>query len=328
MKTGIDDKAGSGVAKGNFSKSTWTTEKNKNRFSTWEQMKRSKSSYAMLAPYMLLFLLFTIIPVIASVCLSFTSFDLLNAPKFIGFGNYERMFLTDKVFITILRNTLLFAVITGPIGYVLAFLLAWLINELGHKMRMFLTFLFYAPAMLTNIYYVWTYVFSSDSTGIFNGVLLAMGIIQEPRNWMSDPNTMVPILSIICLWSGMGAGFLAFIAGFQSQDKSMFEAGAIDGVKNRWQELWYISIPQMAPQLLFGAVMSISGAFTVGSVVQALAGYPTTNYAADTIVTYVTDVAGTRFEMGYACAMVVFLIAMMLLTNQLIRNALSKYNMD
>lgn len=330
MKTGIDEKAGSALKKDSFTKSAWTTEKkNKiNKDGLWEQMKKNKTSYAMLAPYMIFFIVFVIVPVVASVVLSFTTFDLLKAPKFIGFGNYERMFLTDKVFINILRNTLLFAVVTGPVGYILAFVLAWLINELGHKMRMFLTFLFYAPAMMTNIYYVWAFVFSSDSTGIFNGVLISMGVIQEPQTWLSNPNTMVPILCIICLWGGMGAGFLAFIAGFQSQDKSMFEAGAIDGIKNRWQELWYISIPQMAPQLLFGAVMSISSAFSVGGVIQALSGYPTTNYAADTICTYMTDVAQTRFEMGYACSMAVLLLAMMLLANQLMRNALSKYKMD
>lgn len=297
-------------------------------YSTWAEMKRHKVSYLMMAPYLILFFLFYVLPVVSSMFLSFTNFDLLQAPRFIGLMNYERMFLEDKIFFKIVGNTLVFAVITGPIGYLLSFMLAWLINELGRKMRMFMALLFYSPCLLTNMYLMWTYVFSADSTGILNGALLSMGLIKEPVPWLSDARYMIPVLIVIQLWASMGAAFLAFIAGFQSQDRSLFEAGAIDGIKNRWQELWYISIPQLAPQLLFGAVMQISTAFSISTVVQQLCGYPTTNYAADTIVSYMTDIATVRYEMGYASAIAVFLFALMLLTNQIIRGILSKYSED
>lgn len=297
-------------------------------YSTWTEMKRHKTSYLMIAPYMILFFLFYVLPVLSSAVLSLTSFNLLQAPRFVGLMNYERMFLEDKIFFKIVGNTLLFAVVTGPIGYLLSFMLAWLINELGRKMRMFMALLFYSPCLLTNMYLMWTYVFSADSTGILNGALLSMGLIHEPVPWLSDARYMIPVLIVIQLWASMGAAFLAFIAGFQSQDRSLFEAGAIDGVRNRWQELWYISIPQLAPQLLFGAVMQISTAFSISTVVQALCGYPTTNYAADTIVSYMSDIATIRYEMGYASAIAVFLFTIMLLTNHVIRSILSKYSED
>lgn len=316
MKNRTGDKAGTAI------------KRKDPQYSTWTEMKRYKVSYLMIAPYMILFFLFYVLPVISSLFLSFTNFDLLQTPRFIGLMNYERMFLEDKIFFKIVGNTLVFALVTGPIGYLLSFMLAWLINELGRKMRMFMALLFYSPCLLTNMYLMWTYVFSADSTGILNGALISLGLIKEPVPWLSDAQYMIPVLIVIQLWASMGAAFLAFIAGFQSQDRSLFEAGAIDGIKNRWQELWYISIPQLAPQLLFGAVMQISTAFSISAVVQALCGYPTTNYAADTIVSYMSDIATVRYEMGYASAIAVFLFAIMLLTNHIIRGILSKYSED
>ena len=315
MKSRVDRNAGAAV-------------KQKDIASTWKEIKKNKASYLLMTPYMLFFLIFMVVPVLAAIVLSFTSFNMLQAPRFINILNYERLFLEDKIFIKVLKNTLLFALFTGPIGYILSFMLAWLINELGHRMRMFMTFLFYAPALLTNLYFMWAFMFSGDANGVVNGTLISMGFIQEPIQWFSNAKTVVPVLIIIQLWASMGTAFLAFIAGFQSQDRSLFEAGSIDGIKNRWQELWYISIPQMAPQLLFGAVMQISASFSVSTVVTSLAGWPTTEYAADTIVTYMTDIGNVRFEMGYASAIAVFLFTLMLLVNQVIKSALKNFSMD
>ncbi|HIW73081.1 MAG TPA: sugar ABC transporter permease [Firmicutes bacterium] len=294
----------------------------------WQEACRHKTSYLLMAPYMVFFILFLVIPIIAAICLSFTYFNMLEAPRFVGLLNYQRLFLEDKIFLKVLQNTLLFAVITGPLSYLLSFGLAWLINQFGRYMRTFMTFLFYAPALMSNMFFMWSYLFSGDSYGVVNGMLLSIGAIREPVQWFSDTSTMLPVLILIQLWASLGTAFLSFIAGFQSQDRTLFEAGAIDGVKNRWQELWYISIPQMAPQLMFGAVMQIGSAFGVSSVIMSLAGWPTTEYAADTIVTYMLDVGNTRYEMGYACTMAVFLFALMLFTNKVITNALRKYSID
>lgn len=294
----------------------------------WTKIKQNRMSYVLLAPFLIFFTIFTVVPVISSVFLSFTYFNMLQPPEFVGFLNYERMFLEDKIFLTVLKNTLLFAFITGPISYILSFGFAWLINELGRRLRAFMTLVFYGPVLAGNVYFVWVFLFSGDAYGLINGFLLSLGIIQEPVQWLSDPRTIMWVLIIVQLWLSLGSGFLAFIAGFQSLDRNLYEAGNIDGIRNRWMELWFITIPQMAPQLLFGAVMQIGVSFGVSYIVMALAGFPTTQYSADTIVTYITDIGTVRFEMGYASAIAVFLFAIMLLTNKVITSALRKYSAD
>lgn len=295
---------------------------------TGKEIRKSRASYLLMAPYMLFFTVFLIIPILVAIALSFTDFNMLSVNGFVGLSNYKRLFLEDRVFIKVLKNTLVFAIFTGPVGYILSFVLAWLINEFGRGMRTFLTFLFYAPALSSNLYYMWSFIFSGDSYGIANGVLISLGIINEPIQWLSDTSTIMPVLIIVQLWASLGTAFLSFIAGFQGQDKSLFEAGAIDGIRNRWQEVWYISVTQMAPQLMFGAVMQISAAFSVSDVIMNLAGWPTTEYSSDTIVTYMLDAGSTRYEMGYACTIAVFLFVLMLVTNNVISSALQKFSRD
>lgn len=279
------------------------------------RLKKSSVSYAMMAPYMIVFILLTVIPVIAAICLSFTYFNMLEPPKFTGLLNYERLFLDDEIFPQVLKNTLVFAIITGPLSYLISFVSAWLINEMGRAVRTVMTFCFYAPALCGNLYAIWAMILSGDQYGIANSVLMQLGVISEPQQWLSDPKTMLGALITVQLWASFGVGFLTFIAGFQSMDKSLAEAGGIDGIKNRWQELWYITLPSMAPQLLFSAVMQIAACFGVGALVQSLAGFPTTQYSADTLLTYMLDVGTVRFEMGYASAIAVFLFVMMMFTN-------------
>jgi len=282
----------------------------------------------LIAPFMILFTIFTVIPVLASVGLSFTSFNMLQMPRFMGFQNYERLFLDDPIFFTVLKNTLVFAFLTGPLSYILSFLFAWLINETGRKMRTFLTLIFYLPVLSGNIYFVWAFLFSSDSYGVINGLLMNMNVIQEPIGWLIDQNSIMSVLIVVQLWMSLGTGFLTFVAGFQGMDNSLFEAGAIDGVRNRWQELAYITIPSMAPQLLFSAVMQIAASFGVSTVIEFLAGFPTTQYSADTLVTYIKDIGTIRFEMGYATTIAVFLFALMMLTNFIITTVLKRFSTD
>ena len=199
------------------------------------RMKKYRSSYFLLAPYMTLFLVFTVIPVLASILISFTSFDMLSMPKFVGFMNYERMLLDDPIFFKVLKNTLIFAFLTGPLSYVLSFLFAWLINETGRVLRTILTLVFYMPVLAGNIYFVWSFLFSSDQFGVINGVLMELDIIDEPMGWLIDQNLIMWVLIIVQLWMSLGTGFLSFVAGFQRMNKSLFEAGAVDGIKHRWQ---------------------------------------------------------------------------------------------
>ena len=278
---------------------------------TWHMMKTNKACYAMLLPFMSLFIIFTVVPVVMSLPMGFTNFNMIETPKFVGLSNFYTLFLNDDVFLIAVRNTLIFAIFTGPFSYILSFIIAWLINEMNAFLKTFFTFVFYAPSMTTSVYVTWQLILSGDSYGYLNAVLIDLGILNEPAQWLTDTNYILTVVIIVQLWMSMGAGFLAIRAGFQNIDKSMYEAGAIEGIKNRWQELFYITIPSMGPQLLFAAVIQISASFTVGVVGQNLVGLPSTDYAAHTIMNHATDYGNIRYEMGYASAICFVLFAAM-----------------
>ena len=292
---------------------------------TWHMMKTNKACYAMLLPFMSLFIIFTVVPVVMSLPMGFTNFNMIETPKFVGLSNFYTLFLNDDVFLIAVRNTLIFAIFTGPFSYILSFIIAWLINEMNAFLKTFFTFVFYAPSMTTSVYVTWQLILSGDSYGYLNAVLIDLGILNEPAQWLTDTNYILTVVIIVQLWMSMGAGFLAIRAGFQNIDKSMYEAGAIEGIKNRWQELFYITIPSMGPQLLFAAVIQISASFTVGVVGQNLVGLPSTDYAAHTIMNHATDYGNIRYEMGYASAICFVLFAAMLLANKGINWILGKY---
>lgn len=292
---------------------------------TWHMMKNNKACYAMLLPFMSLFIIFTVVPVVMSLPMGFTNFNMIETPKFVGLSNFYTLFLNDDVFLIAVRNTLIFAIFTGPFSYILSFIIAWLINEMNAFLKTFFTFVFYAPSMTTSVYVTWQLILSGDSYGYLNAVLIDLGILNEPAQWLTDTNYILTVVIIVQLWMSMGAGFLAIRAGFQNIDKSMYEAGAIEGIKNRWQELFYITIPSMGPQLLFAAVIQISASFTVGVVGQNLVGLPSTDYAAHTIMNHATDYGNIRYEMGYASAICFVLFAAMLLANKGINWLLGKY---
>ena len=283
-----------------------------------DKMKSDAVHYAMFAPFFILFFIFTILPVVTSVLLSFFDFDSVSLPRFIGFDNYLRMFVEDDVFPKALSNTLTLAIITGPIGFALAFFLAWMVNEFGPSVRTFLSFLFYAPALGGGSLFIWQMLFSGDSYGYINGTLMSLGLIVEPIQWLKSAEHSMPVICIVQLWLCMGVTFLSNISGLQNVNPELYEAGAIDGVRNRWQELWYITIPSMKSILMFGVVMQIQSAFSISTVPEQLCGYPSVNNATDTLVSLIADVGAQRYEMGYAAAMSVILFIMMSLSKQLL----------
>ena len=288
------------------------------------QIKRNKASYLMLAPYFILFFLFTVLPVVISIGLSFTYFNMLEAPTFVGWKNYIKLFLEDDIFLISLKNTLIFAVITGPVSYILCLLFAWIINEFKGKVRAFLTLIFYAPSICGNAYMVWNLILTGDRYGYLNGILLKLGVMDEAILWMKTEKYVLPVLIVVQLWLSLGTGFLSFIAGLQTVDKSLYEAAALDGIKNRWQELWYVTLPSMKPQLMFGAVMQITQSFAVADISIQLAGNPSVNYAGATVVTHLLDYGSTRFEMGYAFAIATVLFLLMIGTNKLVQRILRR----
>ncbi len=284
----------------------------------------NRTLYLMMLPYVVLFTLFTIVPVVMSFCLSFTYFNMLEAPKIVWFNNYLTLFLDDEIFIIAIKNTLIIAVICGPGGYLLSFVMAWLINELPGKLRTFITLIFYAPSLSGNALSIWTIIFSSDIYGYANSFLIKFGFISQPITWLTNSKYILPIVIIVQLWMSLGVNFLSLIAGLKGCDKTLYEAAAVDGVKNRWQELWYITLPQLKPQLIFSAVIQISSALGVGSITTSLAGFPSVSYAGHTIVNHLTDYGSLRFEMGYASAIATLLFIASIALNRLIQNLIRK----
>lgn len=308
----------------------WFHEKNR-KIDAWSKKKPTRRKlylnrklYLMMFPYLLLFFTFTVLPVIISFLCSFTDFNLLQfPPHWRGWQNYLSLFLEDTIFITAVKNTLIIAVIVGPGGYLLSFVFAWLINELPRVLRAVVTFVFYAPA-LTGAVSIWALIFSSDYYGWMNSFLINLNIIREPILWLKDVNYILPIVILVQLWSSLGVNFLTLIAGLKGVNKELYEAGAIDGIRNRWQELWFITLPCIKEQLLFSAVIQISNTLGVGAITTALCGFPSVQYAGHTIVNHLTDYTSTRYELGYASAIATLLFLASIGLNSLIRKLIRK----
>ena len=278
----------------------------------------------MILPYMLVFTCFTVLPVVLSMLISFTDFNMLQLPNIVWLDNYIRLFLDDDIFITACKNTLIFAAIVGPVSYFMSLIIAWFINELPPRIRAVVTLIFYAPSISGQVYLVWQTLFSSDAYGWANAWMMKLGVISKEIAFFEDADWVMPLCIVVALWTSLGTSFLAFIAGLQGIDKAQFEAGAVDGIKNRWQEFWFITLPNMKPQLMFGAVMAITNSFGFGGVVTALCGFPSVDYAAHTIVHHLDDYGGQRFEIGYSSTIAVVLFAVMIGSNMLVKKVLSK----
>ena len=287
-------------------------------------MRKSWLSYLFVAPFMLIFFTFTVAPVLMSMGLSFTYYNMFEPPRFIGWQNYINLFFWDDVFITAVQNTLILAIVTGPVGYLLSLLFAWLINEFPKYLKTALVVIFFAPTLSGQMFVIWNVFFASDMNGYANSILMRLGILMEPVQWLTNETYIMPITIIVVLWMSMGTGFLAFVAGVTNVDRNLYEAGYVDGIRNRWQELWFITLPYMKPQLLFGAIIAITSSFAIFDVAVALAGFPSTNYANHTVVAHLVDYGTIRFEMGYASAIAVVLFATMIIANKAVQRLLKK----
>ena len=308
------NKAETVVIRADMTKRQWTI----------REMKKYKVAYLMVAPFFILFFMFTVVPVVLSFLLGFTTFNMLEWPKWVFMDNYIRLFLDDEIFLLAIKNTLVFAAVTGPGSYLFSLFFAWFINELRPKVRAVVTLLFYAPSISGSVYLIWTVFFSSDQYGFANAWLTKLGLINKPILWFQNEEYIIPLIIAVALWTSLGTSFLTLIAGFQVVDRTLYEAGAVDGVRNRWQELWFITLPYMRPQLLLSAILAITGAFGFGGVITALVGFPSPNYCAWTIMHHLEDYGWSRFEMGYASAIATLLFLMMIGCNLLVNKLLRK----
>lgn len=270
-------------------------------------------------PFFLLFCLFTIIPVFISMFMSLTNYDMLGQADFIGLENYSNLFLYDENFILALKNTFLIGGVSGVIGYLASFLFAWIINNM--KLKKVYTVMFYMPSIAGGMTVIWDYLFSGDRYGLINNALINLGILNQPIVWNQDTDYIIPINMFIIIWGSMGTGFLVFLAGLQNEDKQLLEAGRIDGIRTELQELWYIILPQMKPQLLFGAINSIVAAL---GIFPSFGGFPSPNYVAHTLSAHIQDYGFLRFEMGYASAISMILFILSFVLGQVVIRVLSE----
>lgn len=287
------------------------SEKKKRKTNISKRENNNKNGYLFVAPYAIVFVIFILVPVLFAIVLSFTNFNAIQFPNLVGFLNYITLITSDDVFMQyVLPNTIVYAVVVGVGGYVLSFILAWALCNLTKLPRTIFALILYSPSMTTGVAMtvLWKVIFSGDQTGLLNSWLMSLGVITEPIIWLTSTAYLLPIVIIIGLWSSMGIGFLSMIAGICNSDEELYEAAAIDGVKNRFQEMIYITIPQMKPQMLFAAVMAIVGAFQNGSISSLLVGNPSPGYASQLIVNHIEDYGFLRYEMGYAAAVSVVLL--------------------
>ena len=277
-------------------------------------VKKNYVGYLFLLPFLVLFSVFVVAPVFVAIFISFTNYNMLQPASFVGINNYRLLFLDDEVFLIALQNTLMFALVVGPVGYIMSFMAAWVINQL--KFRNVFALAFYAPSITsaTAISIMWLFVFSGDRFGFLNNWLIRLGLITVPIQWTTNPDHIMQVVIFVAIWMSMGTGFLVFLAGLQNINKEYYEAGSLDGIRTGFQELYYLTLPMMKPQLLFGAITSIVSSFAVFDIAVSIAGMPSPNYAAHTIVAHLFDYAFIRFQMGYASsiAVVLFLITFIL----------------
>lgn len=280
--------------------------------------------YVMLAPFMLIFLTFTVLPVLMTIGISFTTYNVLEDPVFVGLSNYRRLFVEDDVFAKAVKNTIVFALFSGPLGYLLSFAASWCINEMGPRVKAVLTFVFYIPTISGMAYTVWKMILGSDMYSYLNSFLLSLGLIDTPIQWLNTEAYILPIVIIVQLWMSFGTGFLTMVAGFTTIDNQYYEAGAIDGIRNRFQELRYITLPLMVPHLMTSALLQITSMFANTTAANNLVGFPSTNYAGHLIMTHLNDYANIRVERGYASAIAVVLFVLMVSMNRFILGKLKK----
>ena len=285
-----------------------------------EQKREARSAYLFLAPYLILFLVFIVIPVGLAIMLSFTDFDSVNFPTWVGLKNYISLFTSDAVFMQyVVPNTLKFSLIAGPLGYILSFLMAWMLAQVPKRSRTVLALVLYSPSMTSGVAMtvIWKVLFNGDQTGYLNSLLLSWGLIREPVQWLQSTEWLMPVMIVVTLWSSMGVGFLSMLAGILNINQELYEAGYIDGVRNRFQEIIHITIPSLKPQMLFGAVMAVVNTFQAGAIGGTLSGSnPTPQYAGQLVLNHIEDYGFLRYEMGYASAISVVLLVFIALCSK------------
>jgi len=266
--------------------------------------RRNVVGYIFIAPFILGFLFWFLIPALTSLWLVFQKWNMIAPPEFVGLDNFKKL-LTDRFFWQALKVTTVYSAIAVPLGMVLAFLLALLMNSKVRGIAVFRT-VYYLPSIVPAVSnaVLWAWILNSDF-GLLNALLHVFGVRRIL--WLQDPEWALPALVLMSLW-GLGGGMVIYLAGLQGIPNEFYEAAAIDGA-SAWAKLWHVTLPLMSPVIFFNLVMSIIGTFQI-----FIAGYLITNGGPQNAtlfyVLYLWRNAFLYLNMGYAAALawVLFII--------------------
>lgn len=292
------------------------------RLSFFTELRKMMPGYLFILPAVLIISVFVFMPIIASLFLSFTQYNVLQPPKWVGLNNYYRLIFEDRLFWIAVRNTVFYVAGTVPIGVALSLLLAvWVDSVKIRFMKYLFRTIYFLPTItaIVAISVVWKWLYAGGTYGLINFVLVKMGI--PPVDWLTNPKTTLPAIMLMSIWGGVGYNFIIFLAGLQGIPRTIYEAAEIDGASGL-RNFWHITLPLLRPAIVFVVLMSVIGSFQVFDQVYILT--QGTEYvggvlhSALTIVTYLYERGFERFEMGYASAiayMLFFLIFVLTLTN-------------
>ena len=265
--------------------------------------------YAFISPWIIGFLVFTAVPMVASLVISFTDWDSLSTPKFVGFGNYVKLFAHDPLFWRALTHTVYFALVSVPFSLLIALGLASMLAKPFRGARLFRTII-YLPALvpLVAAAIIFRWLFKPEG-GPINSFLSLFGV-KGPA-WLLDSNWIIPAIILLTLWQ-VGAGTILLIAALQGVPHELYEAAQIDGA-SKMRQFWRISVPLVTPVLFFNLVTGLIGGFQVFAQVYVLTnGTSGPNNASLMLVPYIYQNAFKFYHMGYASSLawVLFIIVM------------------
>ena len=229
----------------------------------------SFTPYLFLTPALLVILVFVVYPMVAVIFYSFTSYDIITPPKWIGLKNFQDL-IVDSNFWLALRNSLVYLIVT-PVLIVLSIILAIIVNRKLPGINLFRG-LYYIPAISGSIAVgiIWRWIFDAQG-GMLNGVLIWLGLLKEPVQWLATPSLTIPIAMLLTIWMGMGYYMMIFLAGLQNIPEELYDAALIDGC-NSWQKHFYVTLPGLRPQVTMVLVVSSLAAMEVFNEIYVLFG--------------------------------------------------------
>lgn len=265
-----------------------------------------------IAPALILFTIFVAVPVGASLFFSFTKYNVIQSPKWVGLNNYRNLILYDPRFWKAVRNTVVYVVGVVPFSISLSLLLAVAIDQKIRLKNLYKT-LFFMPAVtsVVALSVVWKWLFAGEKYGLINHFLLKLGL--QPIDWLLSPTWTLPAIMIMSIWAGLGYNMILFLAGLQAIPNSLYEAADADGA-GAMSKFWHITLPLLRPTMTYAVIMSTIASFQVFEQVYIMAGSTSAGVGgvldcALTIVAYLYDSGFQRFMMGYASAIAYLLFA-------------------